>query len=541
MVRALLALDHVGRCLLLIVALTAGCSGSDAPDATCPDTAPAPSPRAPSSLRSRLIYVIAVDNLPQLWMIDLDAETPEPVRLDAVGSGPGPLAPTWDNGRHGLWSPAGDLVAVVLDQFMLNVIDVNAPGTLRDLGMVGTLPLVQVGRDLDIWSPEGDRLVVFDWNRSEFRVAQADGSGTVELPGPEDRVNVPDPPTWSPDGRHIGVSVYRGEFGGPADFTVISLDDGAHIAATSVTNFGLYPRWGAAGTQLINFVGELTPDDTRFSWDITDVDAHIRKQLTVPIEEGTSYIRRPDGYEPVFSGDGAWMFAPGAPPRIHWRGCGEQVLEEAPAWGFDAQTTADGRHFVFIGPDPSGQFERSSAWTAELVDGQWRARLVYTPTDVSFSSVHSPIVARTRSRAAWPVGDVYPRSAFVVTGDDLRDPRTFLADGLEGDYEVYAFAPELDRFAYTVGAARTTVRVMDVNDPSAASLLGEVTISSKTPIMWTAWSADGNALAFATADPAGGGRGAAIYVTRIRNGVVEPARFLGTTLTGFAVPAQWEP
>jgi hypothetical protein len=235
------------------------------------------------------------------------------------------------------------------------------------------------------------------------------------------------------------------------------------------------------------------------------------------------------------------MFAPGAPPRIQWLGCDERELQDAPAWGLDAHATADGRYIVFTGPEQFDRPDRSSAWTAELIDGHWRARHVYSPTDASFTLVHSPVVARTRSRAAWAVGDVYPRGVFVVTGDDLRDPKTFRAEGIEGDYELHAFSPELDRFAYTVGATRTTVRVLDVADPSAASLVGEATISSSTPIMWIAWSSDGNALAFATGDPAGGGREAAIYVTRIRNGVLEPPRSLGTTLTGFEVPAQWEP
>jgi hypothetical protein len=474
-------------------------------------------------------------------MIDLDVETPAPVRLDAVGDAPGPLRPTWDDGRNGIWSPAGDLVAVTLDQLMLSVIDVNTPGTLRDLGGVGTLPLIPYGREVGIWSPQGDRLVVLDWNRGDLRVVQADGSGTIDIPGPANRVNVVNPPTWSPDGRHFGVSVYRGELGGPADVSVISVEDGAQIGATTVTNSETYLRWGTAGTQLINLVNELTPDTAAFSWDVTDADAHIREALTVAREERGMYVRMPDGYAPVFSGDGAAMFVPGEPPRILWRGCGEQVLEDAPAWGYEAHATADGRHIVFTGPDPSQQGAPSSAWTAEQVGGQWRARHVYAPADAGFSAVSSAVVARTRSRAAWGLGDVYPRGVFVVTGDDLRDPRTFRADGLEGDYQLHAFSPELDRFAYTVGAGRTTVRVLDVNDPSAPSLLGEATISSSTPIMWTAWSSDGSALAFATADPAGGGREAAIYVTRIRNGVVEPARFLGTTLTGFSVPAQWEP
>jgi Tol biopolymer transport system component len=534
----------VRRFALLITALMAGCFGSDTeppPTDTCPDTAPEPSPRAPSSERNRLIYVVAVDDLPQLWMIDLDAETPAPVRLDAVGDAPGPLRPTWDDGLNGIWSPAGDLVAVTLDQFMLSVIDVNTPGTLRDLGGVGTLPLVPYGREVGIWSPQGDRLVVLDWNRGDLRVVQADGSGTIDVPGPANRVNVVNPPTWSPDGRHFGVSVYRGEFGGPAEVSVISVEDGAQIGATTVTNSETYLRWGAAGTQLINLVNEFTPDTTEFSWDVTDADAHIREALTVPRVERASWVLPPDGYAPVFSGDGAWMFVPGAPPRIQWRGCGEPVLADAPAWGLDARATADGRHLVFTGPDELEQPERSSAWTAELIDGQWHARRVYTPTGTSLSTVHWPRVARTRSRAAWTMGYGFPGEVFVVTGDDLRDPRTFRADGLDGDYALYAFAPELDRFAYTVGATRTTVRVLDVNDPSAASVLGEATISSSTPIMWMAWSSDGSALAFATADPAGGGRESAIYVTRIRNGVVEPARFLGTTLTGFQVPAQWEP
>jgi hypothetical protein len=272
---------------------------------------------------------------------------------------------------------------------------------------------------------------------------------------------------------------------------------------------------------------------------MTDVEGHIREELDQPVQELGLYVPRPRGYQPVFSGDGAWMLVPGAPPQLRWRGCGAPELEDAPAWGLDAHATADGRYIVFTGPDQFGRPERSSAWAAELVDGRWRARHVYTPA--GFSQVHQPVVARSRSRAAWALGDTYARDELVITGEDLLDPETFRAEGIEGDYELYAFSPELDRFAYTVGAGRTTVRALDVSDPSAASLVGEVTISSSTPIQWAEWSSDGNALAFATADPAGGGREAAIYVTRIRNGVLEPARSLGTTLTGFEVPAQWEP
>jgi hypothetical protein len=198
---------------------------------------------------------------------------------------------------------------------------------------------------------------------------------------------------------------------------------------------------------------------------------------------------------------------------------------------------------VFTGAQQYDLPNRSSAWGAELVDGHWRARQVYTSMEISFpfrgDGVEHPTVARTRSRAAWSViSGAILGEVFVVTGDEMREPRRFRAVDRHGSYW---FSPELDRFAYVVGDELKTVRIMSLLDSSAVSVLGDLTIASLQPIVWGAWSQDGTAFAFATDDPTSFANPVEIYVARIRNGVLEPAQLLGATLDGPEWAAQWEP
>lgn len=524
------------RCLFL-VALLAACDGPgpEGPDLDleCPTEAPTPSPRAPSSGRSRLVYAVAVDEKPQLFMIDLDAATPEPVRLDAVGTAPGPLLVNWDAALEGIWSPpgvwspAGNLVAVRLASGALSVIDVNAPGAIRDIGLPASVdaPNPEHGElGLDVWSPDGDRIVTLDPVQQRVRVAQADGSGTIDLFAGLGEMHHP---SWAPDGRHVGVSVAGTDrpdrlFVTPAD------DDAPRFAAQAIY------WWGIAGAQVLNAYGNGR-------WRVADVESGESSEVAVDIDGFSGSARN---YTPTFSLDGSWMFVPGASPHMQRWGCQETAtFDSEPAWAGDAVPTSDGRYIVFTGPDPTNASDRSSAWAAKrLPDGSWHTFVVFTPTSDPIYRVQDPIVARTGSRAAWRVGSI-ENGDFVVTDENLLDPAMFRAEGLRvTDLErLYWFSPELDRIAWVVDDARQILRVKDVSDPSAATLVGELAVPSNRLIVWAAWSSDGNALAFAATDPTLGTYDIDMYVTRIENGALEPPRLLGTTGYDGRTAFQWEP
>lgn len=509
--------------------MLAGLAACDAPlpgepgDSSCSVTAPAPPARAPSSGRNRLLYTLAVDGLPQLWMLDLDAPAPAPVRIDATGTGPGPLFPGWERELGAAWSPAGGLVAVRLASGAfgpapLGVIDVNAPGTVRDVGLRSTSATGPFQRHDEVWSPDGARLVAAGPSGVPVLVAQADGSGVTDL-----ALDLADPsaPKWAPDGRHLGVSSGNQLYVTPAD-----------VAAPQRAG-GPISFWGTAGTQVLSSLLDG-------AWEVFEAELGTGDVVQVDVDfAGFPALE----YMPVFSADGAWLMLPGAGPRILGRGCSEpQAL--APAIAGDPRATADGRYIVFTGSSQSGRQGESSAWVAELKHGAWEARHVFTPTAVPIPAVFQSTVARTRPRAAWRIGDYFGGDTFVVTDDHLVDPATFRAEGLRVEefvsVQTYWFSGELERFAYLTADDQPVLRVIDLTDRHAPALLGELSVAPGRVLTRAQWSSDGSALAFAAVD-AIAGTGVDVHVARIRNGVLEAPQLLGTTRNDPGSAFYWEP
>jgi hypothetical protein len=499
-----------------MVAVLIGCESGP----QCPTDVPEPSPRPASSGRNRLVYALvgnAPDD-PQLWMIDLDQATPTPLRID----GRGQLIRDWGSSFQGVWSPSGDRVAVRLNsgESVLGVIDLANPGVIRDVGLpiAGALPTPE--HHGDVWSPESDRLVAIHPVLQEVRVANLLTGGTTVV---ATDLGVMDAAWFSPDGRYVGITLFPES--GASEFHVTPADENAPRLVAKSTFW-----WGAAGSQVIG-------SNEEFHWQVTDVEADVRVENTITGEGNQR--------GPVFNSDGTWMLVPGdAPPRIRWRGCGECTqLDGAPAFARDARATADPRFIVFTGPSQFVEPDETSAWVAEHIDGRWRARHVFTPGAMAIPQVSEPVVSRTGSRAAWRFG-AEGSAMFVVTRDELRDPATFRVDALRNGFPEpsHWFSGDLERFAYLMGSGSfPTLRVLDVTDPSAATLLGELTAPAGLTIGWVAWSAGGTALAFTARDRAVSTPGARIYVTRIVDGTLEAPRFLGTTLNNEWVAFQWAP
>ncbi len=487
----------------------------------CPDEDPAPPPRPPPGGRARVAYVTTVNDLPQLWMLDLDQPAADPVRLDAIGSGPGPLAPQWGPSLVGIWSPAGGEIAVRLGdtQFgpaALGVIDVAAPGIVRNVGAmarVSFFPWFEAGEG--VWSPEGDRLVAADRTADTVWVVRTDGGGETRVASD---IGDPGDVSFSPDGRFVGISASDGTGG----FHVTPADAEAprEIARDSYW-------WGPAGSQVIGYLDEQ-------HWEISDVGADVRE--VVPAAAGSP---------PVFSSDGAWLLSPGPPlPELRRRGCGEPIaLADAPRFVSEAKATADGNHIVFTGVLAGGGVDSSSAWVADRVGDTWQARQLYAPS-TPMRRVDWPIVSQTGARVAWLLGG-NSTDRFLVTHENVRDPAAVTAAGIVQPVVLgtYWFSPDLRRLAYLAGtAAAPTLRVLDIRDPSAPVLLGELAGPDGRPITWVTWSRTGNAFGYYVDEvPLEAPLVGDLYVVRVADGTLETPRLVGSTRNQMQVSFHWEP
>jgi hypothetical protein len=279
------------------------------------------------------------------------------------------------------------------------------------------------------------------------------------------------------------------------------------------------------------------------NWRISDVETGFSEEL--------DYDASGTANQPVFSSDGSSTLIPGRSARIYRCG-GTDMLDGAPELAVDARATADSRFVAFTGvvfKDDAGVDipDETSAWVAELIDGQWHARRVSAPLSTNLRAVHRAVVSQEGSRVAWLL-DGSGVHFFVITADDVRDPVRFLAEGLrvrfsDDDPPSYWFASHFERVAYLSGdrSAPAHVRVLDLADPSAPALLADLSAPDGKSIDWAAWSPDGTALAYGALDPMSTTLAVDIYVTRFRDGAFEPPRLLGTTLNRVGAAFQWEP
>lgn len=465
-----------------------------------------------------MAFTIAVNDLPQLWMLDLDQPNPDPVRLDAVGDLNGPLAALWGPALMGVWSPAGGQVAVRRGGVgpgaasSLGVIDVANPGTIRDLGLIsaGLFPWFDQGER--IWSPTGDRLVSVEYSDASLWVVNVDGSGGTRVMSGQGMLGEP---SWSADGTHVGTSAWDNAGVG----RILATPADSEAPRELGTDF---LRWGPAGSQAIVRDGENR-------WAALDLEADVRESIAAPA-----------GTMPNFSGDGAWLLTPGAPAvTVRRRGCGDPIaLAGVGDFAYEGTATADGNHFAF--GDTVGDGAR--LWVADRVGDTWETRLLYTPT-TPMPRADWPIASVTGSRIAWVLGG-NDTDRFLVTHDGVRDPVEVVAPDI-GRVLVgtYWFSPDLRRLAYLTnnpGAER--VRVLDISDPNAPALLGELADPDGRPIKWVSWSRSGNALGYAVWEqPIMPPIVSDLFVTRIAAGALETPRFLGRTLNQAEVSFHWEP
>lgn len=114
---------------------------------------------------------------------------------------------TWRNMVHpcpesgyssAIWSPDGSKIAYArLDKGFSSifVMDLNTYNTIR-------LPNLSGSVYPHSWSPDGSRILLFDFKESGFRLVEADGSGQIDLP---DFTTLPII-AWSPDGSRLAFS-----------------------------------------------------------------------------------------------------------------------------------------------------------------------------------------------------------------------------------------------------------------------------------------------------------------------------------------------
>ncbi|MBZ0236626.1 MAG: hypothetical protein K8M05_30140 [Deltaproteobacteria bacterium] len=486
----------------------------------CSEGDPRPAVRLPPSGRTRLVYSTTVDGRPQLYLLDFDRPGAAPERLDAIGTGPGPLRLDGNvSNPAGVWSPAGGRVAVALGDAIfeparVGVIDVASPGTVRELGG-DILAFPPFERAREAWSPHGDHLVESDPAGGVVRVLRADGGGAEVIasgiPG-----TLADA-TWSPDGRYVGFEAWDDD----STMFYVSPADAADPRPVASYNY----RWGRAGSQVLGYV-----DDRH--WEAIDIEAGRRTLL----EASTGSV-------PVYSADGRWLLTP-SPPAMRPACGGDPVLVAgAPPHAMDPRATADGDHIVFQAMNQAGGLDASTAWVLDRVGDRWEARHVYTPT-MSPPRVDAPVVSATGSRVAWVLA-VGATQQFLVTRDGVRDPKPVAAVGIvqQVSPNTHWFSPDLRRLAYLAGTVeQATLRVLDLEDPAAPVMLGEL-VAPGQPIVWASWSPNGNALAYV----AGPGFSVPppvtheLFAVEVTGGALGAPRALGSTVHPHNDVYDWEP
>jgi hypothetical protein len=463
-----------------VLIVLAACSSTPDPrpfdpfDGTCPTEDPTlPQRPAPSGAR-RVIYSTTADGRSRLWLRDLDATAPEPVRLDGIGDEPSILLVEPQPFYPGVWAPDGAHIAVRTElapgQRGIGVIHVSSPGSIVNVSGP------EVSSDTgffyldgpNIWSPTGDRLM---WNTLDaLWVVNADGTGRRRLvDGPGTLTDA----RWSSDGSRIAVSGFTDDSDWGTTWVTPSTEPDPRVLDGAVM------WWGPAAGQLSLLGAEFRQ---------LDLDARVET-----VHPGVP------GDWPTLTSDGAWLMAPARDqrlPRFLHRGCGDpasvtevDALPFRSAWNM--ASTADAQHFAFS----IGNGDSSEAWAADRTASGWSLRRVHVPTTPA-PRVDYLTVSTTGSRAAWLAGWL-DSDRLVVTEDGVQNAREVVLGPIFD--RSYWLSPDLRRVAYRAETAQGAVlRVVGMDDPSAPVTLGELAITPGRQVSNVTWSPDSSAFGYYT-------------------------------------------
>src|SRR6185295_17038620 len=168
------------------------------------------------------------------------------VKPDATGEKLFPGIPTDSGVRNPEWAPDGSRLAFQQRSFINNtavneifVINANGSGLLKLTDKV-----LDINRGLT-WSPNGSQIAyIGDGGPRAIHIANADGSGSYQLPGSPSNLSAVD---WSPDGTKFVYSNAQ-------DLFVINADGTGQTQLTSTQN-GINhdndPRWSPDGRRIL--------------------------------------------------------------------------------------------------------------------------------------------------------------------------------------------------------------------------------------------------------------------------------------------------
>jgi len=288
--------------------------------------------------------------------------------MEADGSDPLRLTPTFRGDRYPQWSPDGTRISY-MHGYDIYVMEPNGVGRTN----LTDHPAID-GRA--VWSPDSSQIVFLserDNDIDQLFIMNADGSNVRQLTyGPHLEIS---DPVWSPDGSQLAFSL---------DFELMIMQsDGSNLRQLTdlPDNWPGQLAWSPDGST-ISFVSEVRAADRQL-WEqifVIKPDGSGLKQLT----EGPAHHRFP-----TWSPDGSQILFRVAKTYYRWKtdvyvmnadGTNQLHLTDQPVSnGFtpDATWSPDGRQIVYVAESSSGDLDIY----VMNADGSDKTRLTTSPED----------------------------------------------------------------------------------------------------------------------------------------------------------------